>query len=196
MTFADYQIEEHDDPRTWQPSSLIPDCEPRAEDCAGELVSLPNKAHSERTPDTDKFWDDFEHLLYACGQTAYYWHMVNNIKKAPPNRAKDIATKYQHSLNYYREQKRAWIFEARRALGLWQLAAHSLGIEFHFSDDESRNFLNSLLDSDRRDCARDTVRYAKPKGILLTPDEIESRYIARLNRRKNKRSKSSGKSSS
>ena len=188
MSFANYQIEEQDDPHTWQPSSLVPDYEPRAEECVEEPVSLPSKAHSERTPDTDKFWYDFERLLYACGQTAYYWHMVNNIKKTPPNRAKDIATKYQHGLNYYREQKRAWVFEARRALGLWQLTAHTLGIEFHFENDEGRNFLNSLLDSDRRDCARDTIRYGKPKGIILSPDEIESRYSARLERRRKKRS--------
>ena len=187
-TYVDYNFEELDDPRTWQPNCLIPDWDAKAEEEVGELVLVSGLAHSDRTPETDEFWVGFERLLDACGQVAYYWHMVQNVGKAPHNQAKNIAEKYNRSLRYYREQREAWVFEARRALSVWQLQAYENGIEFHF-DDNGKVFLNSMLDSDRRDCARDTVKYAKPKGVLLNPDEIEDRFKKRLERRRAKKEK-------
>ncbi len=184
--YEDYKFEEQDDSRTQMPNYLIPDYAVRAEEEVGPLV--PGKVSSDRSPETDEFWVRYERLLDACGQVAYYWRMAQNVGKQPYNQAKNIAVKYNHDLAYYREQRRAWTFEARRALKLWQFYAYRLGVEFHFADDGD-DFLNSLIDSDRRDCSRDTVRYAKPKGLLLHPDEIEDRYKKRLERRREKRSK-------
>ena len=183
-----YRMEEFDDSRTWEPSFLVPDCANEAEDVTSELVVVPGKACSERSIKTDEFWSAFERLLYACGQVSYYWHMVQNVGKEPFSRAKDIAEKYGRNIKYYREQKKAWVFEARRALTIWQLIAYEQGVKFHFEDNGDA-FLNSLVDSDRRDCARRTVRYAKPKGKLLNPNEIEERYKAYLERSKKRKMK-------
>lgn len=175
-THEEYGFYESDDPRTWDPAGLIPDC------LAG--------AYSVHSSEVDKFWDAFQKLVDACGKVSYFWRMARSMSEESHNRAKTVAATYKRDLAYYRGQKQIWVFEARRCLAMWQLCSYELGTEFHLNDG-GRDFLNAMLDSDRRDCARDTIKYARSKGLLLSPDEIEARYVKRLNRRKNKRAETS-----
>ena len=170
MKDDDYRFEESDDPRTWEP---------------GELV-----ADSEHAITIEQYWDDFTQLVNACGQVAYFWKMARNYTSEGKNSAKQVAEKYRHNLTYYRKQKKNWVFETKRALRLWQLDAHALSVGFSLDEEKERDFLNGLvINNDRRDCARVTIKYAKSKNLLLSFDEIEARYEARLERRRKRQAK-------
>ena len=172
MEDDEYKFEESDDPRTWGYSDeLVPDCE-----------------HPPVTAET--YWRDFAQLVDACGRVAYHWKMARNCAAKEANSAKRVAEEYHRNLLYYRRSKKECVFEAKRLFSIWQLDVHTLGVEFHLDDEKKRAFLNSLaLDSDKRKCARSTIKYARSKGLLLSFEEIEGRFekhLERVQKRQNK----------
>ncbi len=179
-----YSFEETDDSRTFS-SELIPDCEKvnGLPDDNDILEAEADKVLSDLLP--LEYVAEFRSLIDACGQTSYYWNMkqfvVERVKKA-----EDIAAAYQHDAGYYNEQYREWAAKAKRSYKILGLHAARLAYKMP----EMREMLNELtLYKDRRECYRYYLDSCLKTGATLSPEELEKKYAARIEKRQNPKKK-------
>ena len=156
-----YSFEESDDRRTWT-GELVPDCE-KAKTVLPVLEYL----------------GEFKALIDACGQVSYYFNMRRFVY-AEVNKAKIVAAAYQHDLRYYNDQLNEWREKARRSFGVLTLHADKFGYKFPDRND----FLNGLtVSKDRREAFKDYLRTLLKREQTLSPDELETKFQKRLQRR-------------
>ena len=160
-----YSFEELDDPRT-SDGSLVPDF-------SKELTAK----------DYYKLLLD---VIDACGKVGYFFKMYKNVMR-DANRAKAFAEEKGYNAEYYRKHTEAWKFEARRAFGLYQLAASQFGLKVLMDDDEKRHFFNNLLEADRRDSFRQSIKTASLHNEILSLETLEEKYQNRIKRRAKKK---------
>lgn len=173
----DFKFEEKDDPRTLT-DELVPDAEK-------EEISFNADAAPFDTELTKlmEYYYQFEKLLSACGKVAYFFKTLQNIRRgAFP--VEDLLRKYQHDEEYYKENVEKWVNEARATLEV--LKGVYEGETLPYSD---KDFLNALVDEDRRRSYYGTIRLGKKHAKFFPYKDFEARYQRRLINREKKKSK-------
>ncbi|MBR3228664.1 hypothetical protein IKF67_00270 [Candidatus Saccharibacteria bacterium] len=172
MREDDFSFEEQDDDRTWG-DELIPDCE-REETVEEEVV-----------PPVLEYLGELKAMIDACGQVSYYYNMRNFIR-AEVNKAKVVASAYNHDLLYYKVMYKEWEAKARRSYSILGLHAAKFGYKMPPEND----FLNSLaLSKDRREAYKDYLVTCLKNEKTLSPAEMEKKFQKRLQRRLKKAQK-------
>lgn len=169
-----YRFEESDDPRTWT-GELIPDCErePEVPFTEEELVDLP----------VIEYLGEFKALIDACGQVSYFFNMKKCIK-AGVNKAKIVASAYQHDPSYYEEHLNDWRRKAYRSLGVLGLHAKAFGYIMPQGEEERKRFLNKLaVSEDRRKAYKGYLKTCLKNETTLSPDKLEKKYQQLLKKR-------------
>lgn len=165
----DFCIEEQDDKRTWG-DELVPDCEKGSEASFGEDTEL--------LPVLE-YLGEFKALIDACGNASYYFNMKKFVK-ADVNKAKRIASYYNHDLKYYDDQLKEWRVKAERSY----LILDQLASRFNYAMPEKKAFLNSLaLSYDRRKAYKDYLLVAQRNLKTISPSELEAKFQKRILRR-------------
>jgi hypothetical protein len=167
-----YNIHEHDDPRTWD-NSLVPDCEKvleQSEEFFGNDEKLP----------VLEYIGEFKNLIDSCGQVSYFWNMRDFVKHGTVNKAKIVASAYNHDVHYYDEQLANWRIKARRSYSILNLHA----VKFGYSVPEETTFLNDLtLSGDRRKAYKDYLGTCLKNYTTLSPQDLERKFQRRLKKR-------------
>lgn len=164
----DFSFEERDDERTTT-GELVPDCEKPFETVEISPVL--------------EYLGEFKALIDACGQVSYFMNM-ENLVKADVNKAKIIASAYQHDLEYYKEQFKEWKEKAKRSFIVLSMHAGKLGYKLP----NEKDFLNGLtLMKDRRDAYKDYLSTCLKHEKTLSPFEMEKKFQLRLKKRLKKK---------
>lgn len=167
-----YRIEEKDDPRTWG-DELSPDCEEKE----------PEIPQEEWDVTVLEYLGELKYLIDACGNVSYFWNM-KNFTKAGVNKAKMIATAYQHDVRYYDEHLREWRVKAKRSFVVLKTLAGKLGYDMP----GQRVLLNDLtLSKDKRDAYKAYLRTCEKNHVSISFDELEAKYRKRILKRSKKR---------
>lgn len=173
----DFKFEEKDDPRTLT-DELVPDAEK-------EEISFNADAAPFDTELTKlmEYYYQFERLLSECGEVAYYFKTLQNIRRGSFP-VKDMLRKYGHDEAYYKENIDKHVAEARSALV--NLKAVYASEALPYSD---KDFLNALVDEDRRRSYYGTIKLGKKHAKFFPYKDFEARYQRRLINREKKKSK-------
>ena len=157
---TDYIFEESDDPRTFlELLELCPD--------------------SINVPTLEIYYRDFLLLLELIGKVAYNYKMKRNLELGNQKVVK-IAEQTQHTLASYTKYYRHWREEAYRSLTTFARTASYFGVA---PPSNPRDFLNSLIDADRRDAYRQSIRLGIKHREIFSPTDLEERYQERLKKR-------------
>ena len=177
----DYRIEEKDDPRTLS-NELVSDSEATEK----EEISFDAEMAPFDTEVTNlmEYYYQFESLLAECGEVAYFFKTLQNIRRnALP--VKDLLRKYQHDETYYDANTKEHIGKAKLVLA--KLKAVYKDKKFPYVD---KDFLNALVNEDRRRCYYETVKLGKKNKKFFSYTDFEERY---QRRRKNREKKKNAK---
>ncbi len=163
----DYRIEEVDDKRTFG-DELVLDCE-----------KGPFSFEDEASAPVLEYLGEFKALIDACGQVSYHYNMKKFVK-AGANKAKIIASAYNHDLRYYNDQLIEWRVKAERSYAVLSLHAAKFGYEMP----ARKEFLNALaLYEDRRNAYKGYLNTCLKGNKTLSPSELEDKYQRRLRKR-------------
>ena len=161
-----FRFEESDDERTWG-DGLVPDCE---------------KVEASKSLPVLEYLAEFKALIDACGQVSYFYNMKKFVG-AGVNKAKSIASAYQHDLRYYEDQLAEWRVKAERSFAILNLHAGC----FNYEMPKKKAFLNALaLYKERRVAYKGYLSTCLKYGRTISPDELEVKYQKRLKRRSEK----------
>ena len=162
-----FRIEEVDDERTID-DTLIPDCE-----------AVPFTDENELSLPVLEYVAEFKALIDACGWVSYYYNMKRFLA-ANANKAKIVASSYNHDLRYYNDQLNTWREKARRSFDVMSLHAKKFG----FIVPNKNDFLNSLtLYKTRRDCYKYYIGRCLKTESIMSPKQLEQKFAERLNKR-------------
>lgn len=168
MKDEDYRFGENDDPRT-SGDELIPDSEKEESLPFDEEAGLP----------VLEYLGEFKALIDACGQVSYFFNMKKYIE-ADVNKAKAIASAYQHDLRYYREQLNEWRVKAERSYAILGLHAGRFGFEMP----DERTLLNGLaMSPDRRKAYKGYLNTCVKNREVISPTKLEYKYYQLLEKR-------------
>ena len=159
---SDYRFEEDDDPRT-SDGSLVPDF-------AKEITAK-------------DYYRCLNNVIDSCGKVSYYFRMYKNVLRGD-NRAKEFADKNGLNADYFKKHYEAWRFETLRALAIFKLTANHFGIRLTKEDED---FLNSLVEKDRRDSYRISVKTAQAHDEIISLEDLEEKYKKRIEKRAQKK---------
>ena len=178
-----FKFEEADDPRTWT-DELVPDCEREEAEIPKEAEQAPFKQEVAISLPVLEYLGEFKALIDACGQVSYFLNMREYVK-AGVNKAKIVASAYNHDLQYYEDQLAEWRVKARRSFAVLALYMESFGYEKITDRDK---FLNELaLSKDRRSAYKGYLASCLKNKRALSPAELEAKYQQRLLKRFNRK---------
>ncbi|MBQ6414602.1 hypothetical protein IJI28_03220 [Candidatus Saccharibacteria bacterium] len=165
----DFSFEEMDDARTFN-GELVPDCE--AIPVVDEVISP-----------VIEYVAQFKALIDDCGWVSYHFNMRKYLA-AKVNKAKIVASAYQHDLAYYIDQLNEWRTKAEIAFGALSVQAARLG----YTMPERKLFLNMLtLYSDRRKAYKGYLQTCLKKKEARSPERLEADYQKLLEKRLKKK---------
>lgn len=126
-----------------------------------------------------EYLGEFKAMIDACGQVSYYWNMRRFIA-AEVNRAKVVASAYQHDLRYYEDQFNEWREKARRSFDVLSIYAEKFGYRMP----PQRDVLNALaIHKGRREAYKDYLKVCLRNETTLSVEELEAKYQLRLRKR-------------
>jgi len=144
-----------------------------------EPVEAPRQEAAEQAYPVLEYLGEFKACIDACGQVSYYWNMKNFVV-ADVNKAKIVASAYQHDLRYYEDQLREWLEKARRSYSVLKLHAEKFG----YNMPKAKEFLNGLtLSKDRRKAFKGYLETYLKKREAPSPAELEEKFQLLLEKR-------------
>lgn len=166
-----FAVEENDDARTWT-DELIFDCHNDGEG------GMPFKNDKPPMPILE-YLAEFKALIDACGKVSYFFNMKKFVK-ANVNKAKAVASAYNHDLRYYQDQLNEWLVKARRSYAILGLHAAKFGYEM-----PAENYwLNQMtVSEDRRSAYKGYLQTCLKNKKTLSPTEMEAKFQQRLQKR-------------
>ena len=137
------------------------------------------KSFEEEAMPVLEYLGEFKALIDACGQVSYFWNMKRFIR-AEVNKAKVVASAYQHDFGYYQDQTKEWVVKARRSFKILEMYAQKFGYDVP----EENDFLNGLaVSSDRRRAFKRYLYTCFKKEKAISFDEMETKFQAMLQKR-------------
>jgi len=173
----DFRIEEKDDPRTLT-NELVSDAE--KEEISFDADVAPFDAELTKLME---YYYQFEKLLSECGEVAYYFKTLQNIRRGSFP-VKDVLRKYGHNEEYYKENVEKYVASARSTLADLKNVYKDEALPY-----SEKDFLNALVNEDRRRSYYETVHLGKKNKKFFSYKDFEARYQRRLKNREKKNNK-------
>lgn len=145
----------------------------------GEDALPSRKEPEEENLPVLEYLGEFKALIDACGKVSYYFNMKKFVA-AEVNKAKKIASAYEHDLAYYKDQCNEWKVKAERSYEVLKLHAAKFGYEMPAKKD----YLNSLtISKDRRAAYKGYLATCLKNRKTLSPAELERKFQNLLKKR-------------
>lgn len=139
----------------------------------------------------DEYWNIFADLLHSIGSGKQYRGLVQNFGKGQERVDAVVNQQAEENLmgitaviDAYSQKQQDGENRAERRLIKFINLCQEIEISFPY---EFNDYFDSLLDPDKRKCHYETIEYGRKHRIILSPEEIESRYAKRLRKRAQKK---------